>query len=194
MLSKFTFAIAALQASLALAGNAIIANRCSYDIWVWSISTGHGVPAAVRIPSRTTHSEPYTGTSTSMKVSKTENLLAGHHTQFEYSIAAGQLWYDISFVDCANGESASNCPGHDEGLAMDASDDSCGKIDCEAGTYCPSQIYYVDQPLQKLKIAEPVFMCPKTLGTSPDLYMKVCSGEEQIKRSVAGRMQINGEA
>jgi len=37
-------------------------------------------------------------------------------------------------------------------------------------------------------------MCPKTLGTSPDLYMKVCSGEEQIKRSVAGRMQINGEA
>jgi hypothetical protein len=192
MLSKITFATVALQASLVLAGKAVVANRCPYDIWVWSISTGHP-STSFMIPARSTHSEEYTGSSTSLKISKSEALVAGQHTQFEYSIAAGQLWYDISFVDCAKGESASSCPGHDEGLAMDASDDSCGKIDCPAGEYCPTQAYYVDTPLQKLGIAEPVFMCPKSLGTGVDLYMKVCSGQEQIKRSVAGRMAINGE-
>lgn len=193
MLSKLTFAIAALQASFALAGNAVIVNRCAYDVWVWPISTGHPSESFM-IPARSTHSEAYTGHSTSMKISKSETLVAGQHTQFEYSIAAGQLWYDISFVDCAKGESASNCPGHDEGLAMDANNDSCGKIDCPAGEYCPSQAYYVDQPLKKLGIAEPVYMCPLSLGTSVDLYMKICSGQEQIKRSVGGRMHINGEA
>jgi hypothetical protein len=193
MLSKLTFAIAALQASVALAGKAVIANRCSYDIWVSSVSTGYGV-SSVHVPARTTFSEEYVGISTSMKISKTENLIGGHITQFEYSIASGQLWYDISFVDCANGESATNCPGHDEGLSVSANNDSCGTLDCPAGQYCPESIYYVDQPLQKLGIAEPVFMCPKSLGTSPDLNMKVCSGEAEIKRSVGGRMQISGEA
>jgi hypothetical protein len=193
MLSKFTFAIVALQASLALAGKAVIANRCDYDIWVWSISTGQA-STSFMIPARSTHSEAYTGSSTSLKVSKSDALVAGQHTQFEYSIAAGQLWYDISFVDCAKGESASNCPGHDEGLAMDASDSSCGKIDCAAGEYCPTQAYYVDTPVSKLNLAEPVFMCPSSLGTNVDLYMKVCSGQPQIKRSIAGRMEIDGEA
>jgi len=193
MLSKLTFAIVALQASLALAGKAVITNRCDYDVWVWSISTGHA-SSSFMVPAGSSHSEAYTGSSTSLKVSKSDALVAGKHSQFEYSIAAGQLWYDISFVDCANGESASNCPGHDEGLAMNASNDSCGKIDCPAGDYCPTQAYYVDTPLQKLGIAEPVFMCPLSLGTSVDLSMTVCSGNPKITRSIAGRIQIDGEA
>jgi len=195
MLSKLSLSIVALQASLALAGNAVISNRCPYDVWVWTVSANNW-GSAVHVPARSQHSEPLTNTGTSLKISKSSDLVAGHHTQFEYSIAGGQIWYDISFVDCANGNSASNCPGHDDGLAMDASDSQCGAIDCEAGSYCPTQAYYVPQPLLTLGINEPVFNCPASVGSDVDMYMKICSGGETLKRSVAGRMEmpLAGEA
>jgi len=195
MLSKLNLSLVALQASLALAGNAIISNRCPYDVWVWTVSaTNWG--SAVHVPSRTQHSEPLTNTGTSLKVSNSSELVGGHHTQFEYSIAGGQIWYDISFVDCAQGNSASNCPGHDDGLSMDASNSECGTINCEAGSYCPTQAYYVPQPLLTLGINEPVFNCPASVGTDVDVYMKLCSGQDSLKRSVAGRMEmpLAGEA
>lgn len=49
-----------------------------------------------------------------MKISLTDRLeggVGGKITQFEYAIDNEQIYYDISFVDCANGESADMCPG-----------------------------------------------------------------------------------
>ncbi|RMZ67137.1 bys1 domain-containing [Pyrenophora seminiperda CCB06] len=185
MLSKLSLSVVAMQASLAMAGNAILSNRCSYDVWVWSVS-GKSV-APIHVPSRSQHTEPLTNTGTSLKICKSSELAAGKHTQFEYTPANGQMWYDISFVDCAQGKSASDCPGHDEGLTMRGSNSQCGSIDCAAGSYCPKQAYYVPQPLLTLGIEEPVFNCP---GTDVDIYMTVCSGQESLKRSVAGRMEV----
>lgn len=192
MLSKFILAIAAMQAGLATAGNAIISNRCPYDIWVWSVDQTHW-SAPIHVPARSKYSEPFrsacNGCGTSMKVSKSDQLVGGAHTQFEYSIVNNQIWYDISLVDCAKGQDASACPGHDFGLAMDSPDQSCGKVDCEKGSYCPSQAYFVDTPMQKLGLQEPVFTCPGA-GTGMDLYMKVCSDEAPLKRSIAGRLAV----
>ncbi|KAH7392904.1 hypothetical protein BKA66DRAFT_509926 [Pyrenochaeta sp. MPI-SDFR-AT-0127] len=183
----------ALQISQAAAGNAIISNRCPYDIWLWSVDQSHW-SAPIHIPARTQYSEPFrnscNGCGTSMKISKTNGLVGGAHTQFEYSIVNDQLWYDISFVDCAKGESASDCPGHDLGLAMDSPEPSCGTASCAGGSYCPTQAYYVDYPMQKLGLQDPVFTCPG-VGTSVDLYMKVCSDEQPLKRSIAGRLAVN---
>lgn len=197
MLSKFRLLATALQAGLATAiGNVIVSNRCPYDIWLWSVDQGY-LSQSIHVPARTKYSEPFrsacNGCGSSLKISKTDQLIAGQHTQFEYSIADGSIWYDISFVDCAKGESASDCPGHDKGLAMDSPEQACGKAHCAPGSYCPTQSYYVDFPKPKLGLDDPIFTCPGK-GTGMDLYIKVCSDEAPLKRSIAGRMALDDYA
>lgn len=197
MLVKTILLATALQAGLATAlGNAVVSNRCNYDIWLWSVDQGYS-SGPIHVPARTKYSEPIrsacNGCGSSLKISKTDQLVGGQQTQFEYSIADGNIWYDISFVDCANGEDASACPGHDEGLAMDSPNSACGQANCAAGSYCPTQVYYVDLPMQKLGLEDPVFGCPGQ-GTDMDLYMKVCSDEAPLKRSIAGRMAVDDYA
>lgn len=193
MFSKTALLFTALQASLALAGNAIISNRCSYDVWVWSVDPSNwGKP--IHVPARSQYTEPLrsscNGCGTSLKVSKSDQLVGGAQTQFEYTITNGQLWYDVSFVDCAKGESANSCPGHDKGLSMAGTNKVCGQAQCQSGSYCPTQAYYVDFPMAKLGLQDPVFTCPG-IGLDTDLVMKVCSDEPAMKRSIAGRMLLD---
>jgi hypothetical protein len=186
-----TLLFAAMSASLAAAGNAIINNRCSYDIWVWSVSQTTGSSSAIYVPARSQHTEAMQANSpTSLKVSKTNQLLSGQHTQFEYSIVNNQLWFDVSFVDCATGNGASSCPGHAEGLSMTSPNTACSKMYCAKGTYCPTQAYYCAQPLLTLGVQEPVFTCPGA-GANMDLNMNMCADAAPLKRSIAGRMLID---
>ncbi|KAL6702387.1 hypothetical protein ACN47E_002346 [Coniothyrium glycines] len=187
MLARFGGAMMAMQVGLAAAGNAVIGNRCSYDIYVWSVGSGSG-SNAIHVPARSQHIEPFQGTSMSLKISKSEQC--EKPTQFEYSIVNNQLWYDISFVDCANGEDASNCPGHAEGLAMSGSNTACRSVECAAGQYCPTTAYYVPQPLVQLGLAEPVYTC-QGAGTNMDLYMTMCSSQPSLRRSIAGRLSVD---
>jgi hypothetical protein len=143
MLSKISLAFVALQATIVLAGNAIITNRCNYDIWIQSVHAPYG-GNMTHVPARSKYSEPFSYAPTSVKVSKTLSIVSGEQTQFEYNIVSNQTWYDISFVDCAKGPQgasgsfdASSCPGHNEGLAMDVTDSIYGKIDYDTGAYCP---------------------------------------------------------
>jgi len=175
-----------LHMSLAIAGNAIVSNRCNYDIWVWSVGAASS-SGPIHVPARSQFSEPFHTTGTSFKVSKTNKLIGGAHTQFEYSIVKNLVWFDISLINCVKGKDASACPGHSQGLAMGSPNAACGRIACAGGSYCPTQAYFVDTPVQKLGLAEPVFSCPGA-GTELDLYIKMCSDNAPIKRSLAGRM------
>lgn len=154
-------------------GKAIINNNCAYDLWMWSIDQTFA-SSAIKISAGTTYSEPARssceGCGTSMKISTTSSITAGAHTQFEYSVAAGQIWYDISFVDCASGNDASKCPGHKDGLSMRTSDSSCTAVTCKPGAYCPEMAYYVDFPSAKTGVIDPNFPCK--LGV--DVISSVC--------------------
>lgn len=194
MLAKTILLATALQAGLTAAlGNSVVNNRCSYDIWLWSVDQGYS-SGPIHVPARSTYTEAVRtacdGCGTSLKISKTDQLVSGQETQFEYSISNGGMWYDVSFVDCANGQDASSCPGHAEGLSMVGSTSACGSASCAAGSYCPTQSYYVDFPMQKLGLEDPVFGCPAQ-GTDMDLYMDICSGEAPLKRSIAGRIAVD---
>lgn len=194
MLFTLISLVVVLKAPLvASMGNAVVSNLCPYDIWIWSVDQAQA-SAPIHVPARTKYSEPLrsacNGCGTSIKVSKTQQLVGGAQTQFEYSISDSQIWYDISLVDCANGQNAGSCPGHDKGLAINSPESKCGKIDCAGGSYCPTQVYYVDYPVQKLGLAEPVFTCPGA-GTGIDIHMNVCSDEALLKRSIAGRLLVD---
>jgi hypothetical protein len=189
MFFKISLALVALQTTLALAGNAIIVNRCNYDIWVEPV---HNPTAGdlVHVPARSKYQEAFSNAPTSMKISKTNAIVGGKITQFEYVVAFDQVWYDISFVDCAVGTSGANCPGHAEGLSVYAGDGRCGSIECPPNTYCPHQAYFIDMPMEKQGIVAPVFTCPGA-GVRLDLTMQVCSSMPALrKRSVAGRLEM----
>ncbi|KAF2795954.1 hypothetical protein K505DRAFT_323675 [Melanomma pulvis-pyrius CBS 109.77] len=178
-------------------GNAILANRCYYDVWVWSVEEGYS-SQAIYVPARTIYSEPKRAPANGgvvLKVSRTDQLVGGQQTQFEYATSNNVIYYDISFVDCAVGESAANCPGWDNGLNIGSPEPACQVVNCPSNNYCPTQAYFVDTPLQKLNIAEPVFGCG-TAGTGMDIYFHTCSDTPQLtkrelsKKSVAGRIPV----
>ena len=83
-----------------------------------------GSSAAIKVPARSQYKEPMRSTCEGcgvvFKVSETDTLEDGKQTQFEYAINNGIIYYDISFVNCASGQSADNCPGHDSGLGIDS--------------------------------------------------------------------------
>ena len=76
---------------------------------------------------------------------------------------------------------------------MDVTDSICGKINCDAGAYCPTQAYFVPQPYKELRIEELVFVCPGD-GTSFDLHMTVCSGEPRLGCRGTARRLDNAQA
>ncbi|KAF2865682.1 hypothetical protein BDV95DRAFT_506594 [Massariosphaeria phaeospora] len=214
MLSKIVFALAAFQATLTSAtlreflhtvsgsvqeeplGKLVFSNRCPYDLWVDSVDQGWE-SGLFSVPARSQHVEdlrkpdihkcPTDDCGTSFKVSKTPQITRGSHTQFEYAIKHGMMYYDISFVDCAQGSSADTCPGHDKGLSITSDDTRCTIPLCQPGQYCPTEAYYVPQPLKTLGIPEPVKGCGDA-GTGMTIYMTACSSEPALSaRSVAGR-------
>jgi len=193
MLAKYTLLFAAMQAGFAAAiGNSIVSNRCSHDVYVSSVSQNIAAPM-VNIPARTQWKQPFNaceGCATSLKISNTDQIVAGAHTQLEYTITAGQLWYDISLVDCATGQSGQDCPGWDKGLAINTTESACGTTQCQGSTFCTASAYFVDQPLIKLGTPEPVFTCPGA-GLGMDLVYTLCSDEAPMKRSIAGRLSID---
>ncbi|KAH7117696.1 hypothetical protein B0J11DRAFT_468169 [Dendryphion nanum] len=177
-------------------GKAIIANRCPYDIWIWSVDQ-KGSKGPIQVKARNRYSEPFRTPcercGVSLKVSRTNQLQSGKHTQFEYAIAKDTIYYDISYVDCAKGNSAKDCPGHEKGHMIDSAEKACGVLKCQGGSYCPTQSYYVDKPKEKLGIPEPVLGCGNK-GTGMDIWFTMCSDEKPLKRSVAGRLEIDDMA
>jgi hypothetical protein len=72
---------------------------------------------------------------------------------------------------------------------------ACGRVECEGGSYCPTQSYYVPQPLLDPSIAlpEPVYGCGNK-GYGMNIRFIMCSDEPSIsKRSVAGRITVDEE-
>jgi hypothetical protein len=94
--------------------------------------------------------------------------------RIEYTIPNNKLWFDMSFINCAQGSNANNRPGHDRGLAMYSATPRplCGTAYCHAGEYYPKNSYYVDTPIQKLGIPEPVFAC-NGVANNFDLNMNI---------------------
>jgi hypothetical protein len=180
MFSRTILSAVALQTliSAAFAGQAIINNNCGYDVTVLSTASNN----QATIGAGSSFSEPLNGHA-SLKIAKDPSGLWAHGiTQFEYSVA-DTLWYDISLIDCTNGQDASNCPGHEGGLSLTASGGDCASANCAPGDYCPKQAYFVWNDDLATKSCQPG-------QTSGDITMTLCSGGgRKEKRGIAGRIQ-----
>ncbi|KAF2686082.1 hypothetical protein K458DRAFT_416427 [Lentithecium fluviatile CBS 122367] len=180
MFSRTFLSAVALQTlfSSALAGQAIINNHCGYEVTVLSTSTNNQAPIAAGA----TFTEPLNGHA-SLKIAHDPSGLWAHGiTQFEYSVAE-TLWYDISLIDCVNGQDASGCPGHEGGITLTASGGDCATASCAPGAYCPEQAYFVWNDDLATKSCKPG-------QNSGDITMTLCSGGGgKQKRGIAGRIE-----
>lgn len=67
--------------------------------------------------------------------------------QFEHALKSELLYYDISLINCVNGNDASACPGHEYGLRIEGHGmQNCQTLECAANAYCPVDAYYVPVP------------------------------------------------
>ncbi|KAF2466122.1 uncharacterized protein BDR25DRAFT_190795, partial [Lindgomyces ingoldianus] len=146
-------------------GNATILNSCSYPLYIWSQDSASSAPSSTPLLPNTIYREPLRAPclhcGVSLKISKNP-LHADQITQFEYSLSDDAVWYDISLIDCVEGDDASHCPGHEAGLQVVAgtNDYGCGKMECKPGETCKESVYYVPVPGQK----QPVGRCNRGAG------------------------------
>ncbi|KAF2108299.1 hypothetical protein BDV96DRAFT_504648 [Lophiotrema nucula] len=157
-------------------GNAVIYNFCEYDLWMWATRGAKKgevaqAPTMTKLPAGNAYAfdglQPLCDgeCGMSVKISKTEQQV--DVTQFEYAVTANNMtYYDISFVDCVNGNDASKCPGWDQGLIVTGGegwDASCERLECAAKEVCDKSAYFVS--LDKFKGAiHPVRTCAAKWG------------------------------
>ncbi|KAK2763763.1 hypothetical protein FQN54_009380 [Arachnomyces sp. PD_36] len=151
-------------------GNAIINNKCSHDIYLWSIGSSADAEQHT-IASGETFSENYRTTSNgggvSLKMSLTESQ--DEVSQFEYTIVEPQVFYDLSNIN--------GYPFAEGGITIEPSDSSCPSISCEAGEPNCKEAY--NQPYDD--------WATKGCDCSSDLVLNLCaSGSSSGPSSSSG--------
>jgi hypothetical protein len=108
----------------------------------------------------------------SLKVSKTESV--DKPMQFEYSVweDGSMVSYDISYLDCMEGQDLRGCAGQDGGIQAVGGGD-CKKFACAPGQYCDQQAYVVAE-FGYLPGA-PVGGCEAAKG----IAFELCAGERE---------------
>jgi len=171
-----TVATAALLAAVpvAQAAQATIYNHCSFPVYLWSVSADHS-SEMITLKSHTgsyneTYQTPSVG-GVSLKLSKTESCGNPNPiTQFEYTLAGGSIWYDISNVNCAT----TSCPFQPTGMYL-MSGEGCPTRSCKAGLPTCSGAYTASNDDQNS------LSC--TESADIDLYL-CTSSPPSLKRSI----------
>lgn len=171
-------------------GRAVIINKCSFPVFLWSTGPNGSPANPKKIEKRSRYSEPYRNPKDggiSLKVAKSRQLRDDNIVQFEYTIDKNELFYDLSFVNCADGRDASACPGHGAGLKINGWGNFCKTVTCAPGAYCPRQAYYdpdgPDGPY------EPTKSCGKG-HLKGNLEFTMCTSNAPLKRGIAGRVAM----
>jgi len=139
---------------------AIVKNKCSEPVYLWSVADLFGVEM-VTIKPGGQYSEPYqlnpNGGGISIKLSLTPSR--DGVTQFEYTLADPTIFYDISNID--------GYPFLKWGVSLTPSDKSCPVVVCDPGVALCKEAY--NQPYDDWATKG----CPAT----SDLTMVLCIGK-----------------
>jgi len=124
-------AAALLAATTVAAGNANVYNTCKEDVYLWSV-TADKAGDMVTIKPGGKYSETYQtpsvgGVSIKLNLNDTCSNPAPI-SQFEYTLADGSIWADMSNVNCGTSE----CPFKPYGWYLDLGSSTCPTRNCLA--------------------------------------------------------------
>ncbi|KAF1980378.1 hypothetical protein BU23DRAFT_522436 [Bimuria novae-zelandiae CBS 107.79] len=188
-------------------GNFVLVNQCEYDLYMWEAWTMYQTAEPILVPARTSFRKELVSQykisedqvcidncGVTYKISKTKELIGGdggNQMQFEYSTKLGEIYFDISFVDCVKNlgyrsGDANNCPAWAEGLRIDGQKEphsfGCEMLECLPGEMCIyDQVgaYYIDEPNPKWGLRDPVKICP-SYKAALELYFRTCTGNPDL--------------
>ncbi|KAF2851416.1 hypothetical protein T440DRAFT_394642 [Plenodomus tracheiphilus IPT5] len=139
-----------------------VTNYCSYPInyMHWD---GSASPVSGTLNAGASINRALTGSvfKASKKADMSNELLV------EYSLAGGELWYNLSLITCVKGEDLSGCAGHEGGLQLGNAVSK--SFQCAANSWCDDQAYLYQENLCKKQ--NPVSQCDPSLG----LTMEFCA-------------------
>ena len=137
-MQSILISVALAASAFSSLGNAAVAavhNNCGAPMYLWSV--GDVMSERVEIPNKMTiYNETYRARSNlggiSIKISGSDTL-SSNQTQFEYTIASSNVWYDISNVD---GNALSNVD-----YVLEPSDPDCPVVHCAAQDMKCKEVY-----------------------------------------------------
>lgn len=125
--------IISFATAVSATGSAIINNQCSHDVYLWPVSADESAGSPTVIKSGGNWSQQYKSISSggmSLKLSDNDDMSSGI-TQFEYTLAGGMIWYDISNVNCLP-FGLGTCPFQATGMHLSGGS-GCPTAVCQGG-------------------------------------------------------------
>lgn len=145
-------------------GQVSFKNSCSYDVKL-DVLPGPGCSAGNggTVKAGGSWTDTVTECSAGNTALKVYSDGADKPMQFEYGLANGNVWYDMSFIDCvSNGNDFSQCAG--DSWAM-SSNSKCAAYQCSGGEHCCTQGYC--DPNANAVDPDPNAGCGSDQGYSP---------------------------
>jgi len=124
----------------AKAGQVFFKNNCSYDVTVEPIpGPGCSAKSGSTVAAGSTWADQLTDCAAGNTALKVYKEGSTKPMQFEYGLQGGNVWYDMSFINClAAGYDFSSCAG--TGWSM-SSMSNCKAYACSSGEFCCTQGY-----------------------------------------------------
>ncbi len=142
-------------------------NYCGYDIHYDHFS-GASSPVSGTWKAGT-KGTPMAMDGTVFKAGKTPS--SSTPVLIEYGVNGGQIFYDLSLINCINDGDTSNCAGHEAGLQIGGPNSMT--FQCAAGAWCDDQVYMYQENLCKKQ--NPV----SSTSTSNGLTVEFCASQKK---------------
>jgi hypothetical protein len=121
------------------AGKVTLTNNCDYDVTYNNMCPCGSSDGSGTISAGATWSDSISDCSSGNTALKIYKDGTSKPMQFEYGLQSGNIWYDMSFIDCVSGaDDFSQCAG--AGWSMGAIG-SCPTFACTGGSECCIQGY-----------------------------------------------------
>lgn len=158
----------------ATGGSVIFKNNCDYDVTYAQLCPCGSSDGSGTISAGSTWSDSVSDCSSGNTALKIYKSGSSKPMQFEYGITSGNVWYDMSFIDCVSGGSDfSQCAG--SAWAISTSGQSCAAYSCSGGSECCVQGYC--DPTASAASQQPVGACGANQGlstSSVDVTISLC--------------------
>lgn len=166
-----------------------VVNRCSYDVYLWSIEKelGCNSDVAFKLGQGETYTENYrsnTSGGVSIKMSKTDTCGGKDITQLEYKIntcadsASGCVqgnFLDMSFVDCT--DNLDECPGRTDGFYMKTGNSNGKFLSAVNNEHCPIFNVYNAEEAAKVSYINWDDRQTKYCNEDANMELYLCGGE-----------------
>ncbi|KAF2439183.1 hypothetical protein P171DRAFT_490617 [Karstenula rhodostoma CBS 690.94] len=155
-------------------GKVTLKNNCDYDVTYEQLCPCGSSDGSGTISAGSTWSDSISDCAGGNTALKVYSASTSKPMQFEYGLQSGNIWYDMSFIDCISGsDDFSQCAGSAWSIGAVG---TCQTYACSGGSECCIQGYC--DPTASAAAVQPAFGCGAFQGYSVSevgISIELCS-------------------